>query len=140
MLIPILKDDPELDELMNIADAKELFEASSDIQKFIESASQDFSRKISSKLYDIIETSTSKSHEFELHISAIESYAVDYKEWYNYTIRVTENILEKIAFRIAELFRENGFCVSGRITSNDHKRARIEIKGWSEELDREDEE
>ena len=130
MLIPILKDDPELDELMNIADAKELFEASSDIQKFIESASQDFSRKISSKLYDIIETSTSKSHEFELHISAIESYAVDYKEWYNYTIRVTENILEKIAFRIAELFRENGFCVSGRITSNDHKRARIEIKGW----------
>lgn len=130
MLIPILKDDPELDELMNIADAKELFEASSDIQKFIESASQDFSRKISSKLYDIIETSTSKSHEFELHISAIESYAVDYKEWYNYTIRVTENILEKIAFRIAELFSENGFCVSGRITSNDHKRARIEIKGW----------
>lgn len=140
MLIPILKDDPELDELMNIEDAKELFEASSDIQKFIEYASQDFSRKISSKLYDIIKTSTSKSHEFELHISAIESYAVDYKEWYNCELRITENILEKIARRIAELFRENAFCVGGRITSNDHKRARIEIKGWSEEFDREDEE
>ena len=130
MLIPILKDDPELDKLMNIEDAKELFEASSDIQKFIESASQNLSRIISAKLYNAIKTNADKSHEFELHISAIESYAVDYKEWYNCELRITENILEKIAFRIVELFKENGFCVGGRITSNDHKRARIEISGW----------
>lgn len=58
------------------------------------------------------------------------------EQCYIYTVSVNsvkEIDLEKIAFRIAELFRENGFYVSGRITSNDHKRARIEIKGWAEE-------
>ena len=40
MTIPICKHYPEMDGLMNIADAKDLFRASSKIQKFIEYASQ----------------------------------------------------------------------------------------------------
>ena len=118
---------------MNIQDAKELFSASAEIQKFIEYVSQNLSRKISSKLYDAIETDTVESCEFEFHISAVESYAVDYEEWNNCELRVTENILEKIAFRIGEIFREHGFYADGYIVPDDRECARIEIKGWDEE-------
>ena len=76
------------------------------IQKFIEYASQSLSRKISSSLYDTIETDAAKSCEFEFHISAIEGYAEDYEKDNNCEIRVTENVLEKIAFRITELFKK----------------------------------
>ena len=140
MLIPILKNDPKMDRLMNIQDAKELFSASAEIQKFIEYVSQNLSRKISSKLYNAIKTNADKSHEFEFHISAVESYAVDYEEWNNCELRVTENILEKIAFRISELFKECGFCALGYIAPDDRECVKIEIKGWDEEFDREDEE
>lgn len=133
MLIPILKDDPELNELMNIEDAKDLFGASSKIQKFIEYASQSLSRKISSSLYDTIETDATKSCEFEFHISSIEGYAEDYEKDNNCEIRVTENVLEKIAFRIAELFKENDFCTRGYLVPKDRECARIEIKGWAED-------
>lgn len=133
MIIPICKHYPEMDGLMNIADAKDLFSASSEIQKFIEYASQSLSRKISSSLYDTIETDAAKSCEFEFHISSIEGYAEDYEKDNNCEIRVTENILEKIAFRIAELFKENDFCTRGYLVPKDHECARIEIKGWAEE-------
>lgn len=135
MTIPICKYHPEMDGLMNIADAKDLFRASSKIQKFIEYASQSLSRKISSSLYDTIETDAAKSCEFEFHISAIESYAEDYEKDNNCEIRVTENILKKIAFRIVELFKENDFCALGYIVPDDRELARIEIKGWDENLE-----
>ena len=133
MTIPIWKNCPEMDGLMNIADAKDLFSASAEIQKFIEYASQSLSRKISSSLYDTIETDAAKSCEFEFHISAVEGYAEDYEKDNNCEIRVTENVLEKIAFRIGELFRKQGFCADGHIVSNDRECARVEIKGWAEE-------
>lgn len=133
MAIPICKHYPEMDGLMNIADAKDLFNASAEIQKFIEYASQSLSRKISSSLYDAIETDAAKSCEFEFHISSIEGYAEDYEKDNNCEIRVTENILEKIAFRIAELFKENDFYAHGYVVPKDRECARIEIKGWAEE-------
>ena len=133
MLIPILKDDPELDELMNIEDAKELFEASSDIQKFIESASQDFSRKISSKLYDIIETKGIETGEYGFHINVVEDYAKDYEKDHNCKLHVTEHVLESIAFRIGEIFREHGFYAGGHLS---YSCANIKIQGWGEEFDR----
>lgn len=135
MTIPICKHYPEMDGLMNIADAKNLFGASSKIQKFIEYTSQSLSRKISSSLYNTIETDAAKSCEFEFHISSIEGYAEDHEKDNNCEIRVTENILEKIAFRIAELFKENDFCARGYIVPNDRELARIEIKGWAENLE-----
>ena len=133
MSIPIWKNCPEMDGLMNIADAKDLFRASAEIQKFIEYASQSLSRKISSSLYNTIETDAAKSCEFEFHISAIEDYAKDYEKENDCEIRVTENVLEKIAFRIAELFKENDFCTRRYVVSDDRECARIEIKGWDEE-------
>lgn len=133
MIIPICKHYPEMDGLMNIQDAKELFSASSKIQKFIEYTSQGLSRKISSSLYDTIETNANESCEFEFHISAVEGYAEDYERENNCELRVTENVLEKITFRIAELFKENGFCANGHLVSKDRECARIEIKGWGEE-------
>ena len=133
MVIPICKHYPEMDGLMNIADAKDLFGASAKIQKFIEYASQHLSRIISSSLYDTIETNAAKSCEFEFHISAIEGYAEDYEKDNNCEIRVTENVLEKITFRIAELFKENDFCTRGYLVPKDRECARIEIKGWAEE-------
>ena len=51
----------------------------------------------------------------------------------NCEIRVTENVLEKIALRIGKLFKEQGFCANGHIVSNDRECARVEIKGWVEE-------
>lgn len=133
MLIPILKDDPELDELMNIEDAKELFEASSDIQKFIESASQDFSRKISSKLYDDIETKGIETGEYGFHIGVVEDYAKDYEKDHNYKLHVTEHVLESIAFRIGEIFREHGFYAGGHLS---YSCANIKIQGWGKDFDR----
>ena len=133
MIIPICKHYSEMDGLMNIADAKDLFRASSKIQKFIEYASQHLSRIISSSLYDAIETDAAKSCEFEFHISSIEGYAEDYEKDNNCEIRVTKNVLEKVAFRIAKLFKENDFCARGYLVPNDRELARIEISGWDEE-------
>ena len=122
-----------MDGLMNIADAKDLFNASAEIQKFIEYTSQHLSKIISSSLYDTIETTAAESCEFEFHISAVEGYAEDYEKDNNCEIRVTENVLEKIAFRIAKLFKENDFCTRGYLVPKDRECARIEIKGWAEE-------
>ena len=130
MLIPILKDDPELDELMNIEDAKELIKDSEVIQKFIEYTSQNLSRIISAKLYNAIKTNADKSHEFEFHISSVESYAKNYEEENNCILRLTEDISERIALRIVELFKESGFCALGYIAPNDRECVRIEISGW----------
>lgn len=68
----------------------------------------------------------------EITIKSRPIHAEDYEKDNNYEIRVTENILEKIAFRIAKLFKENGFCARGYIVPNDRELARIEIKGWDE--------
>ena len=135
MAIPVCKHYPEMDGLMNIQDAKELFSASAEIQKFIEYTSQHLSRIISSSLYDTIETDAAKSCEFEFHISSIEDYAEDYEKDNDCEIRVTENVLEKIAFRIAELFRKQDFCARGYLVPKDRECARIEIKGWAENLE-----
>ena len=133
MLIPILKDDPELNELMNIEDAKELFEASSDIQKFIEYASQNLSKIISSQLYDDIETKGIETGEYGFHIDVVEDYAKDYEKDHNCKLHVTEHVLENIAFRIGGIFREHGFYAGGHLS---YSCANIEIQGWGKDFDR----
>ena len=130
MNIPIWKDCPKMDRIMNLEDAKELIKDSEELQNFIEYTSQNLSRIISSRLYDTIKTNADKSHEFEFHISSVEAYAVDYKEENDYVPRITENALERIAFHIAELFKENGFHSYGYIVPDDHECVKIEISGW----------
>ena len=133
MFISIWKSCPEMDRIMNLEDAKELIKDSEVIQKFIEYTSQNLSRIISAKLYNAIKTNADKSHEFEFHISSVESYAKNYEEENNCILRLTEDILERIAPRIVELFKENDFCTRGYLVPKDRECARIEIKGWAEE-------
>ena len=133
MLIPILKDDPELDELMNLEDAKELFEASAEIQKFIEYASQNLSKIIYSQLYGDIETKGIETGEYGFHINVVEDYAKDYEKDHNCKLHVTEHVLENIAFRIGEIFREHGFYAGGHLS---YSCANIEIEGWGKEFDK----
>lgn len=135
MPIPIWKDCPEMDGLMNLEDAKGLLNASFEIQKFIECVSQSLSRKISSNLYDTIETKAIESYECSFNIKVVEDYAKDYERDNDYKIRVTENVLEKIAFRIGELFREQGFYAGGHIKA-EYSCAYIAIEGWGKDFDR----
>ena len=111
---------------MNIEDAKELFEASSDIQKFIEFASQNLSKIISSQLYDEIKTIGVELYECVFHRSVIEAYAKEYGcgEY------ITSEILTNVAERIANLFREKGYTVNWYI---DNGCAYFEMCGWGEE-------
>lgn len=130
MFISIWKGCPEMDRIMNLEDAKELIKDSEVIQKFIEYTSQNLSRIISAKLYNAIKTTADKSHKFEFHASSVESYAKNYEEENNCILRLTEDISERIALRIVELFKESGFCALGYIAPNDRECVRIEISGW----------
>ena len=133
MPIPIWKDCPKMDEVINLQDAKELFKASAEIQKFIEYASQNLSKIISSQLYDDIETKGIETGEYGFHINVVEDYAKDYEKDHNCKLHVTEHVLESIAFRIGEIFREHGFYAGGHLS---YSCANIKIQGWGEEFDR----
>lgn len=130
MFISIWKGCPEMDRIMNLEDAKELIKDSEVIQKFIEYTSQNLSRIISAKLYNTIKTNADKSHEFEFHISSVKCYAEDYEEENDCVLRLTDNVLERIALRIVELFKEGGFCALGYIVPDDRECVKIEICGW----------
>ena len=159
MTIPIWKDCPEMDGLMNIQDAKELFSASAEIQKFIEYVSQSLSRKISSKLYTAKELlkacpktpilnfieDTSQTHSKKIAANLHDSIAKDgigfyecvfatsvieaYAKEYHCEIKITHEILSDIAMRIASLFREKEYTVEWY---TDNECAYLEISGWDE--------
>ena len=124
MPIPIWKDCPKMNKVINLQDAKELFKASAEIQNL--------SKIISSQLYDDIETKGIETGEYGFHIDVVEDYAKDYEKDHNCKLHVTEHVLESIAFRIGEIFREHGFYAGGHLS---YSCANIKIKGWGKEFD-----
>ena len=122
-----------MDRIMNLEDAKELIKDSAEIQKFIEYASQNLSKIISSQLYDNIETKGIETGEYGFHIGVVEDYAKDYEKDHNCKLHVTEHVLESIAFRIGEIFREHDFYAGGHLS---YSCANIEIQGWGKDFDR----
>ena len=48
-------------------------------------------------------------------------------------LHVTEHVLESIAFRIGEIFREHGFYAGGHLS---YSCANIEIQGWGKDFDK----
>lgn len=128
MSMPIEKDYPNSMEIMDIKEAKELFNTNSrlTIRKFIENVSQTHSKKIAANLYDEIKTIGVELYECVFHRSVIEAYAKEYGcEEY-----ITSEILTNVAERIANLFREKGYTVDWYI---DNDCAYFEMCGWAEE-------
>lgn len=128
MSMPIEKDYPNSMEIMDIKEAKELFNTNSrlTIRKFIENVSQTHSKKIAANLYDEIKTIGVELYECVFHRSVIEAYAKEYGcgEY------ITSEILTNVAERIANLFREKGYTVDWYI---DNDCAYFEMCGWGEE-------
>lgn len=128
MSMPIEKNYPNSIEIMDIKEAKELFNTNSrlTIRKFIENVSQTHSKKIAANLYDEIKTIGVELYECVFHRSVIEAYAKEYGcgEY------ITSEILTNVAERIANLFREKGYTVDWYI---DNDCAYFEMCGWGEE-------
>ena len=128
MNMPIEKDYPNSMEIMDIKEAKGLFNTNSrlTIRKFIENVSQTHSKKIAANLYDEIKTIGVELYECVFHRSVIEAYAKEYGcgEY------ITSEILTNVAERIANLYREKGYTVDWYIHN---ECAYFEITGWSEE-------
>ena len=128
MSMPIEKNYPNSMEIMDIKEAKGLFNTNSKltIRKFIENVSQTHSKKIAANLYDEIKTIGVEFYECVFHSSVIEDYAKEYGcgEY------ITSEILTNVAERIANLFREKGYTVDWYI---DNDCAYFEMCGWEEE-------
>ena len=128
MSMPIEKNYPNSMEIMDIKEAKGLFNTNSrlTIRKFIENVSQTHSKKIAANLYDEIKTIGIELYECVFHRSVIEAYAKEYGcgEY------ITSEILTNVAERIANLFREKGYTVDWYI---DNDCAYFEMCGWAEE-------
>ena len=93
---------------------------------FIEATSQTHSKKIAADLYEEIKTFGNGLYECVFNTSVIEAYAKES----HYEVKVTNEILEHIADRIAKLFKEKGYTVDWYI-NNDY--AYFEMCGWEEE-------
>lgn len=128
MSMPIEKDYPNSMEIMDIKEAKGLFNTNSrlTIRKFIENVSQTHSKKIAANLYDEIKTIGVELYECVFHRSVIEAYAKEYGcgEY------ITSKILTNVAERIANLYKEKGYTVDWYI---DNDCAYFEMCGWAEE-------
>lgn len=128
MSMPIEKDYPNSMEIMDIKEAKGLFNTNSrlTIRKFIENVSQTHSKKIAANLYEEIKTIGVELYECVFHRSVIEAYAKEYgcREY------ITSEILTNVAERIANLFREKRYTVDWYI---DNDCAYFEMCGWAEE-------
>lgn len=128
MSMPIEKDYPNSMEIMDIKEARGLFNTNSrlTIRKFIENVSQTHSKKIAANLYDEIKTIGVELYECVFHRSVIEAYAKEHGcgEY------ITSEILTNVAERIANLYREKGYTVDWYI---DNDRAYFEMCGWAEE-------
>ena len=122
------KDYPNSMEIMDIKEAKGLFNTNSKltIRKFIENVSQTHSKKIAANLYDEIKTIGVELYECVFHRSIIEAYAKEYGcgEY------ITSEILTNVAERIANRFREKGYTVDWYIHN---ECAYFEMCGWAEE-------
>ena len=126
MSMPIEKDYPNSMEIMDIKEAKKLQKSCKPLLDFIEATSQTHSKKIAADLYEEIKTFGNGLYECVFNTSVIEAYAKES----HYEVKVTNEILERIADHIAKLFKEKGYTVDWYI-NNDC--AYFEMCGWEEE-------